>query len=346
LSISSFINIESTTINGIPIIARVVNVARLGGIGNPNTAKALLEYTPPIDGNLKKAILSIFVTGKDLSIGFRWKVKYCGVTLSREFRPQIITSANDISHAVLVFDITPVVLANLKTHEVLVSYDGIHPIILDGITMLTLYEHKDSISILNYSIGVSIIKPNSSETFNIGIRPLKDSNTSLTLSYYTPSRYSAIEIAINDRTMGTYYGSVGVDELEIPIRDFDIINDITLRHIASTEYSSPIRVLETALVSVRLREPKFDIELMDVKPNDYVRLRVTNVGETKPDHMLLVAISRGLPLYKCKLNNLDPNQSVEVKLPFKAIRHQKSFIARVIWTKAGRTFFKDSRIEI
>ncbi|RLG88310.1 MAG: hypothetical protein DRO15_03135 [Thermoprotei archaeon] len=344
MSASTFINIESTVINGIPLVTRVTNIARLGGIGNPNTARALLELRPPSDGLLKKAILSLFISGKDLTTGFRWKVKYCGVTLSREFRPQITISSGNQSHAVLVFDITPVILRDSSRHEVNIAYDGIYPITIDSITMLTLYEHKDTLSSMNYKVGIELLEPNKSTTITMNLNTVVENNASLMLSYYIPSRSSALQVSVNEKVIGTFYGSLGVDEVETLIDNPNTTNKITLRHISKTEHTNPIRVLEAILMTVKMRKPDFNIEVVEAKPGDYIKMRIENIGEAEPDNILLVTLSRGFPFYKCNLKRLKPGEDTEIKMPHNIIR-QKPFIVRVVWTKAGKTFFKDTKVD-
>ena len=345
MSASTFINIESSVINGIPLVTRVSNIARLGGIGNPNSTRALLELKPPSDGVLKKAILSLFVSGKDLTAGFRWKVKYCGITLSREFRPQITISSGNQSHAALVFDITPIILRNSAKHEVNIAYDGIYPITIDSITILALYEHKDTLSSMSYKVGVELLEPNKSTTLTMNLDTVVENNASLMLSYYIPSRSSALQVSVNGRAIGTFYGSVGVDEIETLVENPNTTNKITLTHLSKTEHTNPIRVLEAILMSIKMKKPDFNVEIIEVKPNDYIKMRIENIGEAKPDNVLLVALSRGFPFYKCNLRRLIPGEEMEIKIPYNIIRH-RPFIIRIVWTKAGKTFFKDTKINL
>ncbi len=341
--VSSIIDVESSTINGIPLISRATNVARLGGIGNPNSTKAFLELNPPQESELKKALLSVFISGRNLSSGVRWRVKYCGVTLSREFRPQVLVNSGNAVHAALIYDITPVALKDANIHEVAVSYDGAHPITVDGISMFMMYKHRDSYSVVRYLVGVKVLEPGSSTSLNVSTQ-LLDENNNLALSFYTPSRQSALEISVDGVYLGTFTGSVGVDELEVPLRTSGTVNELCFKHVARGIHTSPMRILEIALMSIRLRKPDFDIstEIND----DRIRFYIRNIGETTPDNAMLILLSRGIPLYKARIKRLKPEENAVVDVPIKALRGNRNFIARIVWNKAGHTFFKDMRINI
>ena len=105
-----------------------------------------------------------------------------------------------------------------------------------------------------------------------------------------------------------------------------------------------MRILEIALMSIRLRKPDFEIST-EIE-NDKIKFHIRNVGETTPDNTMLILLSRGIPLYKVRVKRLKPEEDVVVDVPIGVLRGVRNLIARVVWNKAGHTFFKDTRVNI
>lgn len=293
--------------SGLPYHLTIVPTAVIGGYGNPRSCKTILS----IDHDLSTALLTITVSGTELvKRRTPWRVVLGSVTLTREFRPQVIADLGSRRYASVVFDVSQIIRGKGK-YEIKISSESSQSITVEAVSVTGIVPLEGAEVSMGYWAGVTGIKQDE----YVELR--KDflgsgGEGSLTLVASSLSRSATVEIMAGSRPLKVLENVFGTDEYVIRGDLGGPTDPIILRHSGASSEFLPkwVTIYEALMYRPLKKGPEVDIEA--VIEGDRVKAKVTNVGTSPVKDLLVVGISSGFLLFREVIPELPPGATREI----------------------------------
>ena len=325
---------------------------RLGGL-MPSRQTIPLSLVHPKNAELEYALLEIGTIIPSQNI--QWRVKVNGISVTKEFHPQTICQAGRDFFAKSVYDITSI----LKTPESLrkkranitFKLEGGESIIIEHLSILAIYKSEEAEGNITFLSGALGLKPG--EETSIDLKYIGQNNIFRT-TLYMPSTIASGTIIINNNELLKIENIQGIDEFYLELPDsFKEITNITIKHkeTNTTYYPKEMRVSNVLIYNIKYNAPNLVIEGLEekyelTKDNNEITLNILNNGLSKPDNALIVVMSLGNVVFRKRIKEVEPGDSVSEKVKINLPQGEYELVVRVIWRKLSKTWFRDYRIKV
>ncbi len=295
--IGDMLNYLSGIHSGIPHHVSVMPSLYVGGYGNPNTVTQQLT----LDFDVTNTLLSIVITGKDLRWrGFMWKVSLGRVTLTREFKPQVIARGRGFSRAAMVFDVSKIVSSPGK-YDVKVMCESAEPVRIDSITLLGIHSIKGMSSEIGYWVGP--LGLDGRDEYRLPLRNKFKGPAQVQFIITSQTRTSGMEVILGGLKKALNH-VLGTDLVSLKLDVKEENSMLKFRH----EGMSHVFVDEILYYKPLTKGPI--LELKDVAlRGDVLEMSLVNRGSLPAFKVLVVGISAGIPVFRKLLERVDPGPS-------------------------------------
>ncbi len=331
MSIGELIHYVSEVREGLPYRLNVFPSARIGGYGNPKSLSLRLSIEYP----LKNALLNISLSGRNLSRRLIWKVMLGTVTLTREFKPQVMARVPEgVTHASIVFDVTQI-LNKPGKYDLIISNESSESIEISEVGLIGVIPTKGATIKLDYWAGVVAVPPK--DEYLIPLRNSREGRGGISIIVTAPSRNAPLSIYVSKRRVAKINGIVGTDE--VVLRDVSVSKnaDIVIRHEPCNMRYYPRNLLIHEVLSYIPLSAGPKVEL-NVKPIDeYVLINVENTGSSEVKDLVLVGISAGFMVFRKVVNSLKPGEKRELRIKVPPDKRSALIVRAIYYGVWGQT---------
>ncbi len=307
---------------GVPYHTALFPSAIIGGYGNPNSTSQMMS----VDFDLSNALLTVTISGRRLRWrGLSWKVSFGKVTITREFRPQVIAGSGLGAQASVVFDVSKI-LRGKGTYQVKISCESAEPVKVESISLLGIMPLEGVQAEIGYWAGPLGLERG--EEYVIDVGDVDEGEAQVALLATTPSRSTAIEVASGSGSV-KLTGFIGTD-----VRHFRTVLGsprIRIRYVGDESGYAPKMIYVNELVVYRPLSPGPVLKIREAAREDSgIRLKVVNEGSSPARNALLVGIAAGLPFYREVIPAIRPGEEIDFSLKLKE-ELQKPVIIRLVY---------------
>lgn len=323
---------------------------RIGGF-MPSKQTIPLSLIHPKNAELEYALLDIGVLVPSQNIN--WRVKLNGISVTKEFKPHILSPAGNMYFAKLVYDVTSI----LKTPEglrrrranITIKLEGGEHIVIEQLAILAMYNSGEAESTVTYISGALSLKPGESSSLNINYRGERGA---LRTTIYMPSSIARGHIYLNNNLLLNIENSQGMDEYVVEVERMVRENTITFKHLEAetTYFPKEMRISNILLYNVKYMKPELGIEEVSIPDtlhkDQEIEIVITNNGESAPDKALIVIMNLGNVVARKKIKPLKPGEKIKDKIKLNLQPGNYELVFRIIWNKLSKTWYKDIRYKV
>jgi len=310
------------------------------------------------DVTVEKAYLDVgFIVPKEAVLPLRLVISLDGVTITREFKPQLLAEVEEGIYGKVVYEVGGLLgkrLAEMGTHVMNIVYSAAVPITFEDAGLTVVYKGiESSWHSMRLLSGAMVIEPGDFLAIEVSLPESKSETKNLNMRIYVPSRFADIRVeAANFQTdLG---GNIGNVSLEAPVR----FKGEKLR--VYVNYRRPERRFYPKLAllsSILLYESSMPEAFLDVKVENVekvdkvykVRCVVKNLGQLRPTRASLIFYALGIKLGEVALEPPAPSEEREVLIeidPSKVSVPVNRFIIRALWCNYGIVRHRDTVLQI
>ena len=321
-SLVEYLNDE---VQGLIQYTTISNPLTLGGYGNPRSGYTVFS----VDHGLSKAFLVLSISCKSAPRNILWKVMLNGVTLVREFKPQLLEEWEEGVYAVQVFDVSQL-MSEAGRYTLSIKCESSEAVTVEAMTLFGIAPLENAKTEVVFKAGQVGLKP--SERVDIDV-PMSDRDgvgkTLITLSM--PSRKAVVDVMINGKQVETLDGIIGVEEVSIKNVHLGSKNSVTLLHrdTSLAYYPRDVRIHNLLMYKVLVEGPKVDVVDASLG-NDKVSMKLRNTGDVVAKNIVIACLTAGEILFRDVINALRPGE--EVVREYAVSAKQRPVIVRVIYT--------------
>ena len=324
MSTGELIRYISSVVEGLPYKLNVFPSTLVGGYGNPKTAVIKFSVEYPISN----VLLNLSVSGKNLSRRrVIWKTVLKTVTLTREFKPQVLMSVDDEAYASIVFDVSQIVREPGR-YELTISCESSESIKIDEVGLVGFIPTEGASVRLNYWAGVVALQPDDEYVMDLGN---VEGVGKVSMIVTTPSRVAPISVKVPGKSVKVT-GIIGTDEINVDGIPFGRSNNVLIvRHEKSEmKYFPKNVILHEVLSYVPLKAgPKVEVSVRKTG-EDEVEITVENTGTSVVKDVVIVGLSAGFAVFRRVVDNLVPGERRVLRFNIPKDR-VKSLIVRAIY---------------
>lgn len=324
MTVGQLIQYLSGKYSGLPYHLTVVPAATIGGYGNPKSLTTLLS----VEHDLQDALLTLTVSGNELkSRKLVWKVSLGRVTLTREFRPQVITYVGSTSYASVVFDVSQILTKKGK-YELKISCESAETINVDAISVTGFVPIDGSRVELRYLAGVAAIAPQ--ETIQINIDNEEAGEAGIIMVLSAPSRTAVLEVSASGKKLGEFRGVFGTDEIIFKGKLPEPKSSLIIKHLkeSAVHYPKWALIHEVLVYRPITPGPVIDVKA-ELKEENKVIIELINFGSSPVKDLLVVGISAGMMAFREVIDELKSGENVTIVKEVEKIA--QPFIVRAIY---------------
>ncbi len=332
------------------IYSNAYPLTRLGGL-MPSRETIPLSLIHPKDAELDYALLEIGVLVPSTNI--QWRVKVNGISVTKEFKPHIVSKAGENLFAKLVYDITSILRTpeglRKKRVNVTFKHEGGEQIIVEHLAVLAFYKTEEAVTDITFLSGAVSLKPGEETAVNI---PYTGAHGVLRSTVFIPSSNAQAFIEINGSKRIDIGGIQGPYEIIETIDNLKENNTILFRHeeAETMYYPKEMRLSNILILRTEYKMPKLEIKDIDVrdaeKGGKIIHVKLVNNGVSKPDSALIVLMSLGNVVARKIIEPIEPGQEVEEEIPVNLPKGEYDLVLRIIWRKLSKTLFNDKRVKL
>ena len=324
---------------------------KLGGPGNPKFRKVFLDLDSSFSKGISLALLDIGLTSRNPPQHIKWRLWFDGFPLAREFKPFTINYIEGEGYFYKVlFDITPVMKLGKTQHIVSIYYEGSESLIVNHVNIMAALIADGAENSYSYLSGGLILAPNTSCTLKIPLEALNDGVGEIKTTIDMPSTLAKVHIRVNGHNILTLNGIIGCDEIIIPNLDLKCDNAVEIIHEAREQqyYPKHVKVSNILLASSKMLRPKIIISsVTHDKENNKLIIKLKNIGQVEPDKIILLALSKGIPIARSIIEPIKPEEEKETEVPLGRLpKTEKELTLRIVWTRLSRTIYEDKKVNL
>lgn len=303
---------------------------RLGGRSYPRVGEYLLE----VDEHPLDEVYLITATVSNEGLGkVSWRVGIDELSITREFKPQIVVECKGYVYTVHLFNLSKVVKGG-KTYTLTISCDSPQPITIDGVELVGVKKDLGLVTEVDYRGGCILI--NQAENYVVQYNSKYSGRVNTSILLNMPSKNAKVDIMLNENVVKTLNNYIGL--VNTVINSFEPLGNSTLsiyHRDLGEKYHPPFISLYSILrYKVNKEGPKISVVVNDVthRGND-IRIAVTlrNEGDLVCDALNLIALSGGNVVIRDVIKSLKPNEELFKSYSIDAKKVNKLVILRAIY---------------
>jgi hypothetical protein len=329
-----------------------------GGNALKRASISLVTNLSSSDVSVERAYLDVgFTVPKDVILPLRVIIALDGVTITREFKPQIVAEMEEGVYGKVVYEVGGLLgkrLAERGVHTMNIVYSAAVPITFEDAGLTIIYKGiNDSWHSMRFLSGAMVIEPGDLLAVDVSLPESRSEIKNLSMRLHIPSRFADISVEAAD-FQANLGGNIGNLSLETPIR----FKGEKLR--VYVNYKKPERKFypKLALItSILLYESTMPEAFLDLKVEDVekesegykIKCIIRNLGHVKPSHASVVLYALGVKLGEVKVDPPAPFEEREILLtinPSKISVPVNKMIFRILWSNYGIIRYKDVTVQI
>ncbi len=312
-------------VQGLIHYTTISNPLVLGGYGNPRSGYTVFS----IDQGLSKAFLVLSISCKSVPRNILWKVMLNGVTLVREFKPQLLEEWEEGVYAVQVFDISQL-LSEAGRYTLSIKCESSEAVVIESATLFGIAPLENARTEVVFKAGQVGLKPSESIGIEVPMSS-KDGVGKALITLSMPSRKAVVDIMINGKKVETIDGIIGVEEVSIKNVYLGGRNSVTLLHrdTSLAYYPRDVRIHNLLMYKLLVEGPKINVEEASLSENK-LAMRLRNSGDVTARNIVIACLSAGEILFRDVISALKPGG--EFAKGYTVSAKQRPIIVRVIYT--------------
>ncbi|MEM0371820.1 MAG: hypothetical protein QXG46_05580 [Ignisphaera sp.] len=269
----------------------------------------------------------------------KWKIALNNVILTREFKPHIEKIMNDsYVQSVFVYDVSKIVNSNEVLLKISCNAKGY--IYLDGATLVALLRYKGFHIHIYCKVDPYTLANPIQNSFNIA-PSFKANEILLNIGVVSPSNSLLNVATYSDERKIKLFKGYNVVEVKLDR------NDITAFSITSD--NEGLRHIFSCIIFRYSEFPKIVVNDLKIEKST-IKLKLTNVGNSRSDKLELVIIRHGIPIYRASLKSLEPHEQLDYEIDIETLKQMNiktnGIVLRIVWSKAYQLFEQDIPIKI
>lgn len=321
----------------------------LGG-KNLKRYEELLLVLPQDFNNVKLALLIINASLSRELGNVYWKVRFNNIMLSREFKPQIVTTSNEGIHLTFIYDVKPIIRPNQRKNILSIGFEASEPITIENSMLFLIHDVPKAFVDVNLSVGTSIIEPNTALNYKVSFRKKLANKGRYFFLINIPSKICKLSFAVNDKVVKEISELIGSHEIEVEYPLNSLTNKLSIVYHAIKGKAFPREVkVNTLLAFQRLvPEPKIITRVKEVKKliNKFeIDTEIENVGDVKAKNVIVQVMSVGAILARKIISEINAGEKIHIKLSATQKLGSSPLILRTIYRVGGRTLFNDIKLK-
>ncbi|WP_440059168.1 hypothetical protein ACSU1N_05110 [Thermogladius sp. 4427co] len=299
-----------------------------------------LDTPKPVGVKAEYGVLELLVETESKWID--WKVKINGLNIAREFKPAVSLRSNNRFIHKLIYDIksvlnTPESLSKPRIHMT-VRLEGGGNVYFKAAGFIGAYADNDAVTRLKYYSGLVLLGQGEPYTL-----PKTDNLLgNMELALYS-TRPVKIRIQCKDSERAELIQGVSLVKV-----DGGLCDQPTVLYESSIGQAN-VLILGYLVNNTIIKMPRLSLAnyaLEDHAGTIRLLLDIVNVGEAKPDEVIIVLLNRGLVKTVKKTKPLSPGERIEESLIVPREGSVESLTIRLVWKKLARTDFEDYVIQL
>ncbi len=330
MSKGDLLGLIKNEVNGRIYHTSISSQLRLGGRSYPRAGEYLLEVDEyPLD-----EVYLIIITAANEGLGkVSWRVGIEELSITREFKPQVVVECGGYLYAVHLFDLSKVVKGG-KTYTLTISCDSPHPITIDGVELVGVKRDSGLITEVDYRGGCILI--NQTENYAVQYSSKYDGRVSTSILLNMPSKNAKVDIVLNERVVKTLNNYIGL--INTVINSFESLGNSTLsiyHRDSGAKYHPPfIPIYSILRYKMNKEGPKISIVVSDVRRkgnNISITATLRNEGDLVCDTLTLIALSGGNLFIRDVIRSLKPGEELSKSYDVDAKKANKLMVLRAIY---------------
>ncbi len=312
----------------------LVNV-KLGGLSG--FTEYSVKFTPPIieSSKVDKTLLEIGVLTRESRLS-KWRLWVNNVAITREYKPSLTASVDDeLIFGKALFDLKPVIDSTTEQYSVTIQYDGSPEATITHIGLLVVYRSPDSKLDMEFYSGALVLQPG--DEYSIKPRIMETlRNSNIRVVMVVPNKLSRVSLDCGNTKKIT--GIIGPQDVKLRCSGESI--RVKYEETSTPFYPKTLIVSSILIENLERKEPQLDINILDIK-GDNVLVRVTNRGNTEPENIYLIAVSKGQVIDRKKIDKLKPKTTYTTSIK---VRRDSLNIVRLVWRFKGEPRIKEVKV--
>ncbi len=329
-------------VDGLIYQSTVLDEVKLGGRSYPRTYKHIIEID---EQQLSETYLTVVTTLNESPTKVSWKVSIEGLSIIREFKPQITaeTSSGSI-YTIHVFDLSKVIKGG-KTYELMISCDSSKPIVINGFELIGVKPLSGVSTETHYRAGCVLINP--SETYITKFKVMSPGTYNMSLLINLPSRYSSVDITLNNLHIKTLNNLLGLNNIQLTNLRVGDDNILTIRHKESSEIYHPRYVALFSILKYRLscNGPEISLSADEVICNEdlcKIMVSIKNEGDIPCENLVITGFSAGAMLIRDVIPIVKPHEVMQRCYNLKNVNQAVTF--KAVYKKFGRQCINELKV--
>ncbi len=308
--------------------------------------------------SVDKAFLDIgFIVPREALLPLRLIISLDGVTISREFKPQIATEVEDGIYGKAVYEIGGLLgkkLAEGSVHTMNIVYSATVPITFEDVGLTVIYKGiENSWHSARLLSGALIVEPGDFLGIDVSLPESKTDVKNLDMRLFVPSRFADISVeAANFHT--NLGGNVGNIFIETPLRfkGNKLRVYINYKRPERRFYPKLAIISSLLLYETSMPEAFLDLKTEEVKKENgiyKIKCVIRNLGSVKPSKASLIVYALGIKLGEIPIDPPEPSEEKEVNIkidPSKVSVPITRYTLRILWNNYGINRYRDVTVHI
>jgi len=309
----------------------------------------ILLMLPHEYNDIVSAILIINASLTEELGNIYWKVRFNDIMLSREFKPQIVTSSNEGKYLTFIYDVKPIMKPKQLKNVLSIGFEASNPITIESAMLLLIHRVPEASIDLNLYAGTSVIEPSHKLDIDMGFRRRISSKGSCLILLSIPSKACSLSFAVNNKVLKRVSEVLGTYELELEYPLSGLRNKLSIIYhdVKGRIFPKEVKVNTVLAFQRAVPEPRIVSRVVKVRESgDYVEVdvEVSNVGSGDVKDVIIQVMSVGAILYREVIDELKAGGGTVIK--FKLLKKviEQPVTIRTIYRVLGRPLFTDVRL--
>ena len=353
-------NFGSSSGSGIVRHTDAYNKVALGSGFNASkrTSIALVTGLRSSEVSVDKAYLDVgFLVPKDIGLPLRLIISLDGITITREFKPQITAELEDGIYGKAVYEIEGLLgnrLAEKDIHMMNIVYTAAKPIVFEDAGLTIVYKGiEKSWHSMRLLTGAMVAEPGDFLAVDVSLPESKADIKNFNMRLQIPSRFANVKVEAAD-FHADLTGNIGNIQIGSPIKfkGKKLRVYVDYKKPERNFYPKNVLISSMLLYESSMPEAFLNIEVENIeKDKDYykVKCKIKNIGHVKSSDSLLLIYALGIKLGELKIGPLAPSEERETLITVKAPKVSvpiNKLLLRIIWSNYGLTRSRDLYIQI
>lgn len=287
-----------------------------------NTTLKEFTYVINVDSKPEKVYVILNIE-RDKNVEPKWRLWLNDFSLTKEFRPNIEVDNGSRKISSIIYDISPLVKPG--RNEFLITYKGIHEILLDSIGHVAFYKAEKFETKYDLMAGILVLKPGEEMKFNCdGECHLVAKNVGKNARLYVDSHVITSENEVEEVIMRKQ-------------------GDIYVRYMSESNSRSQAYIY--SFYSINYKIPRIILEVDPKVDKDSLNVIITNLSEIELDKVIVNVLFNGLSISYKIFNNVKISDTLDIKVGL-PLNKKGNLLIRAVGIKSGfrKTFDKSLTI--